>query len=68
MDKLNIALRYVFDRLGEASTWQGIGFIAVLCGARWAADLDWGAAAALGGMVSGIIKAAFPDKFKTEAA
>ena len=46
-------------RLGESSTWQGLGFIAVLCGARWAQGLDWGSA--LGGTLSALIKAILPD-------
>lgn len=51
----------VLARMGESSTWQGIGFLAVLCGARWAQGLDWGSAAALGGTVSAIIKSVLPD-------
>lgn len=57
-------LRYLVDRLGEASTWQGIGFIVALGGGKLAAGLDWGAAAALGGVISGAIKTVFPDKIK----
>lgn len=55
-------INYALARAGEASTWQGIGFVAALCGARWAANLDWGACAAFGGLVSAGIKAVFPDK------
>ena len=53
---------YVIDRLDEASTWQGVGFLFVLFGAKWAADLDWGQAAGLGGIISAAIKLIFPDK------
>ena len=57
-------INYLVDRLGEASTWQGIGFIVALAGGKLAAGLDWGAAAALGGVISGAIKTLFPDKVK----
>lgn len=58
------AIPYILDRLGESSTWQGLGFLAAVCGARWAANLDWGGAAALGGAVSAAIKTFFPDVAK----
>ena len=51
----------VLARMGESSTWQGIGFIVTLSGARWSQNLDWGSAAALGGTVSALIKAVLPD-------
>lgn len=51
---------YVLDRLGEAGTWQAIGFVVGLTTARYK-DMDWGAAAAFGGVVSAAIKAFFPD-------
>ena len=54
----------LLDRLGESSTWQGLGFLLTLLGARWAGSLDWGAAAALGGTVSAIIKSMLPDTLK----
>jgi hypothetical protein len=54
----------VLSRMGESSTWQGIGFLAVLLGARWAQGLDWGAAAALGGTVSALIKSVLPDNLE----
>lgn len=60
--RVQTAINFALDRLGEASTWQGVGFIATLAGAKWAANLDWGSAAALGGTVSALIKAVFPDK------
>ena len=63
--KLNSALRYVLDRLGEASTWQGIGFIVTLCGAKYGANVDWGQAAGLGGMVSAGLKMLLPDQGAT---
>ena len=53
---------YLCDRLKEASTWQGIGFLISLCGGRWAIELDWGAAACFGGGISALIKMVFPDK------
>lgn len=60
--RIKSAVNFSLSRMGEASTWQGIGFIAALFGAKWAANLDWGSAAALGGTVSAFIKAVFPDK------
>lgn len=62
-DRLRAVAAYLLNRMSEASTWQGLGFIATLLGARWAASLDWGAAAALGGLVSGAIKTLLPDSF-----
>ena len=51
----------ILARMGESSTWQGIGFLVTLSGARWSQNLDWGSAAALGGTVSALIKAVLPD-------
>lgn len=61
--RLKLLARYLLDRMSEASTWQGLGFVLGLCGAKWGADLDWGSAAALGGTISAGIKATFPDTF-----
>lgn len=58
------AAEYLAARLGEASTWQGIGFCLTLAGAKWAANLDWGQAAGLGGIVSAALKIVFPDPAK----
>lgn len=63
-EKINRLRAYVLDRMGEASTWQGIGFLVSLFGVKWATSLDWGAAAALGGTISAGIKAVFPDSAK----
>jgi hypothetical protein len=63
-DRLRIASEYLAARLGEASTWQGIGFCLTLAGAKWAANLDWGQAAGLGGIVSAALKIVFPDPAK----
>ena len=60
--KLQLLRFYILDRLAESSTWQGIGFVIALTGCKAGADLDWGLAAGLGGMVSAIIKIFFPDK------
>lgn len=62
--RIRIAAEYLAARLGEASTWQGIGFCLTLAGAKWAANLDWGQAAGLGGIVSAALKIAFPDPAK----
>jgi hypothetical protein len=65
--KLQAIIKFIIDRLGESSTWQGLGFIATLAGAKWGVDMDWGAAAAAGGFVSGMLKVIFPDKLKKTA-
>jgi hypothetical protein len=57
---------FVLARLCEASTWQAIGFMLALCGSHYGADIDWGHGAALGGTISAIIKAAFPDPVDTK--
>jgi len=62
MDKLRIFVMYAADRLNEASTWQGIGFLVALTGCKLGAGMDWGQAAGLGGIISAAIKMAFPDK------
>lgn len=64
MNKLQQLIDYALARMAETSTWQGFGFIATLAGAKWGAALDWGAAAALGGVVSSLIKTLFPDVLK----
>jgi hypothetical protein len=64
MQRLQAVISYIVARLGETSTWQGVGFFAALAGVKWGAQLDWGAAAAAGGVVSGLLKAVFPDKLK----
>lgn len=61
MHKLEVILVWCLARLKEPSTWQAIGFIAGLCGAKFAADFDWGQGAAVGGVVSAIIKAVVPE-------
>lgn len=60
-DKINKALRYLLDRLGEASTWQGIGFVVALTGCKMGLGMDWGQAAGLGGAISAAIKMIMPD-------
>lgn len=62
IDRLNKATRYLLDRLGEPSTWQGIGFVVALCGAKFGAGADWGQAAGLGGAISAAIKMLLPDQ------
>jgi hypothetical protein len=53
---------YLAARLSEPSTWQGIGFVLTLLGCKSAAQMDWGQAAGLGGIVSAALKVALPDK------
>lgn len=48
-------------RLSEQSTWQGIGFVVTLTGAKFGVGLDWGQAAGLGGVISALLKIVFPD-------
>ena len=55
-------INYVLDRIGEPSTWQGLGFLIGLFGSKVFIDLDWGGAAALGGTFSAFLKSVFPDK------
>jgi NhaP-type Na+/H+ or K+/H+ antiporter len=55
MNKLKLAYTFFLDRLGETSTWQGIGFLVALFTAKFN-GLDWGACAALGGTLSAFIK------------
>ncbi len=62
--KLQLMLAYLLDRLGERSTWEGIGFAVALAGSRFGQGLDWGLAAGIGGTVSAMIKAFFPDPTK----
>jgi hypothetical protein len=62
--RIQVASEYLAARLGEQSTWQGIGFCLTLAGAKWAAHLDWGQAAGLGGIVSAILKMVFPEPAK----
>jgi hypothetical protein len=61
-DKLVKIVKYSLDRLGERSTWEGIGFTVALTGSHFGRGLDWGMAAGLAGAVSAGIKAFFPDK------
>lgn len=63
-ERLRIALEFLAARLSEQSTWQGVGFLITLAGAKWAAGLDWGQAAGLGGIVSAVLKMIFPDSKK----
>lgn len=61
-EKTRKIIAYILDRLGEASTWQGIGFMVVASGSKFGMGLDWGAAAALGGALSAVIKMVMADK------
>jgi hypothetical protein len=64
MNRLKLFGLYCLDRMGETSTWQGVGFLVTAFGSKFGAGLDWGGAAFVGGFVSAAIKAAFPDKIK----
>lgn len=62
MNRFGVFINYVGERLKEPSTWQGIGFLVALTGAKIGVGMDWGQAAGLGGIISAAIKMAFPDK------
>jgi hypothetical protein len=64
MKRIQTALEFAAARLSEPSTWQGIGFLVALSGAKWGAGMDWGQAAGLGGIVSAALKMFFPDPVK----
>lgn len=57
-------IAFALDRLSEASTWQGIGFVVAAFGSKFGAGLDWGQAAALGGALSAFMKMIFPEPKK----
>lgn len=58
--KLRNLLDMLLARMGEQSTWQGIGFLVTLLTGKYA-GMDWGPASALGGSVSAMIKTLLPD-------
>ena len=64
MNRLKAIQDFILERMAEASTWQGVGFIVCLTGSKFGAGLDWGQAAAVGGFISAGIKSVFPDKLK----
>lgn len=59
--KLYAILGVIEARLVEQSTWQGIGFIVALTGAKFGVGMDWGAAAGIGGVISATLKIILPD-------
>lgn len=61
MNKFHQMVEVIEARLQEQSTWQGIGFVVALTGAKWGVGMDWGAAAGLGGIISALLKIVFPD-------
>ncbi len=56
----------IIELMAQPSTWQGIAFLLTLTGSRFAADFDWGEAAALGGTVSALLKTVISDVKETE--
>lgn len=64
MSKVQRIMEIIAARLSEQSTWQGIGFLVMLSGAKFGAGLDWGQAAGLGGIVSAVLKMIFPEPKK----
>ncbi len=63
MNKFFQVLAYLLDRLGESSTWQGVGFFVGMFYSSYR-DLEWGAGVGIGCTISGLIKIFLPDKFK----
>lgn len=61
MHRFEVIMLWCVARLKEPSTWQAIGFVVGLCGAKYGADFDWGQGAAVGGFISAIIKAVVPE-------
>ena len=57
--KIEDILMYVSARAAEPETWRGVAVIASLLGGQYA-TLNWGECAALGAMVSGVMKIIFP--------
>jgi len=55
MKKLDEVRDFILARLGEASTWQAIGFMVGLFTSKYN-GVDWGQAAAVGGLMSAFIK------------
>lgn len=64
MNRLTAFRDFLLERMGEASTWQGVGFMCSALGVKYGAGLDWGSAAFVGGFISAGIKSVFPDKLK----
>ena len=62
--RIQTVLEFIAARLSEPSTWQGIGFLLALTGAKYGANLDWGQAAGLGGLISAVLKMIFTDTVK----
>ncbi len=60
-ERARIGANFILDRMKEPSTWQAVGFVVALCGAKWGVGVDWGQAAAMGGLVSAFLKATIPD-------
>jgi hypothetical protein len=63
-ERIRTAMEFLAARLSEQSTWQGIGFLVALTGAKYGANMDWGQAAGLGGIMSAVLKMTFPDQKK----
>jgi hypothetical protein len=63
-ERIRSILEFTAARLSEQSTWQGIGFLVTLFGAKFGAGMDWGQAAGLGGVMSAALKMFFPDPSK----
>lgn len=63
-ERIRIILELLAARLSEQSTWQGIGFLVGLSGAKLGLGMDWGQAAGLGGIISAVLKMIFPEPKK----
>jgi hypothetical protein len=54
-------MKYLLDRLAEASTWRGLVMIAMGFGVHWSPDSQ-AAIISTGALVAGAIGAIIPDK------
>lgn len=63
-ERIKKVMEYILDRLGEQSTWQGVGFVVALTGSKLGLGMEWGQAASLGGLISAVIKMMLPDPQK----
>jgi hypothetical protein len=57
--KIETLLVYLGARMSEPETWRGFAVIGSLIGGQYA-TLNWGECAALGAIVSGVMKIIFP--------
>lgn len=59
--KLEILIAYIFARMCERSTYEGLAFLLTLAGSKYGASLPLDQCVTLGAILSGAIKIIFPD-------